>query len=211
MYDILDTALRSARRYLSGLDARRVAPSEAAVAALSALNEPLPEHQSDPAETFALLDRLISPATMAMAGPRFFGFVIGGSLPVALAAHWLAAAWDQNAALHEPTPGVARLEQIAQRWLIELLELPASTAVGFVTGATVANFTALAAARHAVLARAGWNVEGDGLFGAPPISVVIETRELSTRSSVPFSSSSSSEPAAPLAVNSRNITPIAAA
>jgi glutamate/tyrosine decarboxylase-like PLP-dependent enzyme len=173
MYDILDTALCSARRYLSGLGARSVAPSPDAVEALSALHEPLPERSSDPAETFALLDRLVSPATIGSAGPRFFGFVIGGALPVALAANWLAGAWDQNAALNEATPGVARLEEVALQWLIELFELPATTAAGFVTGATVANFTALAAARHAVLARAGWNVEADGLFGAPPISVVI--------------------------------------
>jgi len=173
MYDILDTALRSARRYLSGIGERSVAPSSGAVEALSALNEKLPEHSTDPGETFALLDRIVSPATMAMAGPRFFGFVIGGTLPVTLAANWLAGAWDQNAGLNESTPGVARLEEIALRWLIELFELPAATAAGFVTGATVANFTALAAARHAVLARAGWNVEADGLFGAPPISVII--------------------------------------
>jgi glutamate/tyrosine decarboxylase-like PLP-dependent enzyme len=173
MDDILDTALRSARRYLSAIGERSVAPSSGAVEALSALNEKLPEHSTDPSETFALLDRLVSPATMAMAGPRFFGFVIGGSLPVALAANWLAGAWDQNAGFNESTPGVARLEEVALRWLIELFELPASTAAGFVTGATVANFTALAAARHAVLARAGWNVEADGLFGAPPINVVI--------------------------------------
>jgi len=173
MYDLLEIALRSARRYLSGLDTRSVAPTAGAIEALSALNEPLPERSSDAAETFALLDRLVSPATMGMAGARFFGFVIGGSLPVALAANWLASAWDQNASLNEPTPGVARLEEVAQRWLIELFELPATTAVGFVTGATVANFTALAAARHAVLARAGWNVEADGLFGAPPINIII--------------------------------------
>jgi glutamate/tyrosine decarboxylase-like PLP-dependent enzyme len=173
MYDLLDNALRSARRYLSELGARSVAPGTDAVEALSALNEPIPERSTDPAETFALLDRIVSPATMGMAGPRFFGFVIGGSLPVALAANWLAGAWDQNAGFNESTPGVARLEEVALRWLIDLFELPASTAGGFVTGATVANFTALAAARHAVLARAGWNVEADGLFGAPPISVII--------------------------------------
>ncbi len=124
-YDLLDTALRSARRYLSGLGARSVAPSANAVEALSALHESLPELSSDPAETFALLDRLVSPATIGSAGPRFFGFVIGGSLPVTLAANWLAGAWDQNAALNESTPGVARLEEVALRWLIELFELPA--------------------------------------------------------------------------------------
>jgi glutamate/tyrosine decarboxylase-like PLP-dependent enzyme len=109
---------------------------------------------------------------MGVAGPRFFGFVCGGSLPVTLAANWLAGAWDQNTALSAVTPGVARLEEIALRWLIELLDLPAGTGAGFVTGATVANFAALAAARHVVLARAGWNVEADGLFGAPAITVI---------------------------------------
>ena len=106
-------------------------------------------------------------------GPRFFGFVIGGSLPVTLAANWLAGAWDQNSALYNATPSTARLEQVALRWLIELLGLPAQTGGAFVTGATVANFVALAAARRAVLARVGWNVEADGLFGAPEITVVV--------------------------------------
>ena len=172
MYAILDAAARAARAYLETLDGRAVRPDAGAVEALSQLDEPLPERTSDPAETLALLDRVVSPATMAMAGPRFFGFVIGGSLPVALAANWLAGAWDQNAALYEVTPGASRLEEVAARWLIELFDLPPATGVGFVTGATVANFTALAAARHAVLAKAGWNVEADGLFGAPPITVV---------------------------------------
>jgi glutamate/tyrosine decarboxylase-like PLP-dependent enzyme len=108
-----------------------------------------------------------------MAGPRYFGFVIGGSLPVALAANWLAGAWDQNTGLYIPTPATARLEQIALGWLLDLFQLPPDCGGAFVTGATVANFTALAAARHAVLQRAGWNVEADGLFGAPPITVII--------------------------------------
>jgi glutamate/tyrosine decarboxylase-like PLP-dependent enzyme len=110
---------------------------------------------------------------MAMAGPRFFGFVIGGSLPVTVAANWLATAWDQNTGYAAPTPGASRLEEIARRWLLELLDLPRECALGFVTGATVANFTALAAARNAVLKRCGWAVEADGLFGAPPIQVVV--------------------------------------
>jgi glutamate/tyrosine decarboxylase-like PLP-dependent enzyme len=172
MHRILDDAARRARAYLDGLPGRAVAPSREAVAALSRLDEPLPERQCEPAETLALLDRHVSPATMAMAGPRFFGFVIGGTLPVSLAANWLAGAWDQNAALYAATPGVSRVEQIALRWLVELFELPPGTGGSFVTGATVANFAALAAARHAVLERAGWNVEADGLFGAPTITVV---------------------------------------
>ena len=114
-----------------------------------------------------------SPATMATAGGRFFGFVVGGSLPAALAASWLAAAWDQDAGLAVLAPGAAAFEEIALRWLLDALGLPPDCAGGFVTGATMANFTALAAARHAVLRRAGWDVEADGLFGAPPIGVVV--------------------------------------
>lgn len=131
------------------------------------------QQTSDPIETIALLDRVVSPATMAMAGPRFFGFVIGGSLPVTVAANWLAAAWDQNPALYEVTPGVSRLEEVASRWLTALFDLAASSGAGFVSGATVANFTALAAARHAVLACVGWNVEADGLSGSAPITAQI--------------------------------------
>src|SRR5436190_7137 len=110
---------------------------------------------------------------MAMVGPRFFGFVIGGSLPVTLAANWLAGAWDQNTGLFTPTPATATLEQVALNWLLDLFKLPTNCGGAFVTGATMANFTALAAARHTLLARAGWNVEADGLFGAPPITVVV--------------------------------------
>jgi glutamate/tyrosine decarboxylase-like PLP-dependent enzyme len=172
MYGLLEEAATRARRYLEEVNNRPVAPDPAAVQSLRELDHPLPERAGDPARTIALLDRLVSPATMGMAGPRFFGFVIGGSLPVAVAANWMATAWDQNAALYERTPGVAHLEEVALRWLIELFGLPPTTGGGFVTGATVANFTALAAARHAVLQRVGWNVEADGLFGAPPITVI---------------------------------------
>jgi glutamate/tyrosine decarboxylase-like PLP-dependent enzyme len=172
-YSILDEAARRAQIYLRGIEERAVAPAESAVADLSALlEEPLPHGPNDPLRTLERLDTLVSPATMAMAGPRFFGFVIGGSLPVALAANWLSGAWDQNAALYRVTPGVSCLEDVALRWLVDLLELPAGTGAAFVTGATVANFTALAAARNSVLSRVGWNVEADGLFGAPPITVI---------------------------------------
>jgi glutamate/tyrosine decarboxylase-like PLP-dependent enzyme len=170
---LLEDACRRAVQYLCGLDERRVGPAAADVAALIRLEQDLPVLPSHAEDVLALLDEIVSPATMASAGPRFFGFVIGGSLPVALAANWLTTAWDQNAALDAPTPGVARLEQVAQRWLVELLGLPEGTAAGFVTGATVANFTALAAARNSVLQQLGWNVEADGLFGAPPIQVVV--------------------------------------
>lgn len=173
VYAILDDAARRARAYLERLDSMPVAADAGAIRNLRELEEPLPATASDPSETLALLDRVVSPATMAMAGPRFFGFVIGGSLPVTLAVNWLAGAWDQNAALHLSTPGVSCLENVALRWLVDLLELPVGTGGAFVTGATVANFTALAAARNGVLARVGWNVEAEGLFGAPPVTVII--------------------------------------
>ena len=144
-----------------------------AVAGLKVFDERLPEKSSDPAETLGMLDEMGSPATTAMAGPRFFGLVIGGSLPVTLAASWLAGAWDQNTGLYRLTPATAYLEQVTLGWLLDLLHLPAECTGAFVTGATVANFCALAAARHSVLRRAGWDVEGQGLFGAPPITIVV--------------------------------------
>jgi glutamate/tyrosine decarboxylase-like PLP-dependent enzyme len=110
---------------------------------------------------------------MAMAGPRFFGFVIGGSLPVTVAANWLAGAWDQNTGFYTSTPATSRLEQGALNWLLDLFKLPSNCGGAFVTGATMANFSALAAARHALLQREGWSVEADGLFGAPPITDVV--------------------------------------
>ncbi len=173
MKSILNDAATRSIRYLEALDARSVAPTPAAVAALRAFDEPLPQQPSDPAAVLRMLDEVGSPATTAMAGRRFFGFVIGGTLPVTLAANWLAGAWDQNAGLGKPTPSASYLEQVSLRWLLELLHLPRECAGAFVTGATMANLCGLAAARHAVLKRAGWNVEADGLFGAPPITVIV--------------------------------------
>ncbi len=173
MKHLLHDATERSIRYLEGLQTRPVLPSAEAVAQLGAFDLPFPDRPNDPAETLRLLDEIGSPATMGMAGPRFFGFVIGGSLPVTLAANWLAGAWDQNAVLYRATPSAAFLEQVALRWLLEALRLPPGCAGAFVTGATVANLSALAAARHAVLRQAGWNVEADGLFGAPAITVVV--------------------------------------
>jgi len=169
---LLRDAARRGARYLEALDRRPVRPEATAIAGLTQLERPLPHEPEDPATIIAQLDELVAPATMATAGPRFFGFVIGGALPAALAANWLAAAWDQNAAMDSITPGVARVEAIALRWLIDVLGLPDSCEGAFVTGATMANFTALAAARNAVLERAGWHVEDDGLNGAPPVTVI---------------------------------------
>jgi glutamate/tyrosine decarboxylase-like PLP-dependent enzyme len=126
----------------------------------------------DAPEVLRLLDEAGSPATVASAGPRYFGFVTGGTLPVAQAAAWLAAAWDQNAALTVMSPAAARLDEVALRWIAELLGLPAGTSGGFVSGATMANAACLAAARDAVLTRHGWDAAGQGLVGAPPVTVV---------------------------------------
>ncbi len=169
---LTETAERSAR-YLAEIADRQVAPLPEAVARLQALAGPLPQEPSDPSEILALLDDVGSPATVATAGGRYFGFVIGGSLPAALAANWLAGAWDQNAAMQVMSPVAAKLEEIVLQWMVDLLGLPSASGAGFVTGTTMANFTALAAARTALLQRAGWNVEEDGLFGAPPIRVVV--------------------------------------
>ena len=170
---LLHLAADRSIRYLAEVDNRPVAPDPKAAALLHELNEPLPDSSTDPERVLQMLDERCTPATMAMAGPRFFGFVIGGSLPVTLAANWLAGAWDQNSALYAVTPATAHLEQVALRWLIDLFGLPAETGGAFVTGATVANFTALAAARHDVYTRAGWDIEGDGLIGAPPVAVLV--------------------------------------
>jgi len=173
MNRLLDQAASCASKYLSSLADRPVSPSPDSIAALDQLGRTLPEASADPAQVLALLDDIGSPATVATAGPRYFGFVIGGTLPAALAANWLAGAWDQNGAMQVMSPVAARLEEIVLQWTIDLLDLPSGSGAGFVTGTTMANFTALAAARTALLQRAGWNVEEDGLFGAPPIDVVV--------------------------------------
>jgi glutamate/tyrosine decarboxylase-like PLP-dependent enzyme len=167
-----ETAVRAAR-YASEIGSRRVSPLPQDVACLKALGGTLPQEPCDPAEVLALLDDIGSPATVATTGGRYFGFVIGGTLPAALAANWLAGAWDQNAALYVMSPVAAKIEEIVLGWLVDLIGLPSTCGAGFVTGTTMANFSALAAARTALLKRAGWNVEEDGLFGAPPIQVVV--------------------------------------
>ncbi len=173
MGDLLANAAERGVRYLRGLGDRRVSPTAAAISRLRDLGGPLPNGPTDPEAVLALLDDLGSPATVASAGGRYFGFVVGGALPVTVAANWLAGAWDQNAGLTVSSPIASALEEIALGWLVDVLALPQGTAGAFVTGATMANLTALAAARHAVLARAGWDVEAQGLFGAPPITVVV--------------------------------------
>jgi glutamate/tyrosine decarboxylase-like PLP-dependent enzyme len=170
--ELLHDAARRAVAYRAGLDQRPVAPAPEAVARLATLGGPLPDRGLPAAEVVELLDTVAGPATTAMAGGRYFGFVNGSSLPVALAANWLAGGWNQNVALHVMSPAVATLEAIVLRWTADALGLPAPTGA-LVTGASTANLTGLLAARHAVLAQAGWDVESNGLFGAPPVTVVV--------------------------------------
>ena len=168
---LLDVANR-ATRYTENLPTRRVSPSPEALKRLQLLNVPLQEEPMDPAAVLAELDEIGSPGTVATTGGRYFGFVVGGSLPAAMATNMLAGAWDQNAG-RILSPVSAILEDVCIRWLVSLLGLPQDVGVGFVTGATMANFSGLAAARHALLAREGWDVEARGLFGAPPITSIV--------------------------------------
>jgi glutamate/tyrosine decarboxylase-like PLP-dependent enzyme len=171
--NLLDIAAKKASRYVREIGERRVAPSATDLAALASFHENFPENSSDPREVLRILDEFGSPCTVATTGRRYFGFVIGGALPAAMAAGWLANAWDQNACLRVMSPIAAELEEIVLQWICEALGLPQSCAGGLVTCATSANFTALVAARQALLARQNWNVAEDGMFGAPPIDIVV--------------------------------------
>jgi len=173
MNELLGDAAARSSRYLAAINGRRVSPHPDDVARLENLGGALADSPSDPADVLALLDTIGSPATVATTGGRYFGFVIGGAVTAALAANWLAGVWDQNAALRVMSPTAAKTEEIVTAWIVDLLGLPAGSCAGFVTGTTMANFSSLAAARTALLKRAGWNVEEDGLFGAPPITVVV--------------------------------------
>ena len=168
----LHTAASHAEVFLNGLDDRPVAARTDASAIRQTLGGRLPDHGEDPAAVVAALAAGADPGLVASAGPRHFGFVIGGALPAALGADWLVSAWDQCAAFHSLSPAAAAIEEIAAGWVLDLLGLPPSASVGFVTGAQAANTTGLAAARHAVLARAGWDVSRDGLIGAPRVRVL---------------------------------------
>jgi glutamate/tyrosine decarboxylase-like PLP-dependent enzyme len=171
--ELLRQAAEIARRYALGIGERRVAPSQEGSDNLKEFHEPFPNAPSDPMLVLKKLEDVGSPATVATTGGRYFGFVIGGTLPASLAANWLAGAWDQNAALRVMSQVAAELEEVVLRWVCEALGLPQNCEGGLVTCATTANFTALVAARHALLARVGWNVVDDGMFGAPPIEVVV--------------------------------------
>jgi glutamate/tyrosine decarboxylase-like PLP-dependent enzyme len=170
---LLEHAKNAAVDYLNGVNERPVAPPPEAIAALDQLCGPLPETPADPDAVLALLEKYGSPATVANGGGRYFGFVNGGCVPAAMAAGWMVNAWDQNAAMHVQSPAAVALEETAIEWVRQLLGLPDGTAGAVTTGATMANFCGLAAARHALLERVGWDVENDGLYGAPEVTVVI--------------------------------------
>ena len=171
---LLRDAADRAAAYLAALDERAVGADPDAVARLAkALDQPLPNGPTDAASILTFLDEAASPATVASAGGRYFGFVTGGALPATLAANVLAGAWDQNGFSYVSSPAIACIEAAALRWLKDVLRLPGGAEGALCTGATMANFTCLAAARNTVLADVGWDVDRDGLFGAPAINVVV--------------------------------------
>src|SRR5258706_2489294 len=173
MRELLRMAAERGTRYVEAVSSRRVSPGAAALAGLEKFREKLPEGPTEARRVIEILDEVGSPATVASAGGRYFGFVIGGTLPAAMAANWLASAWDQNVALRVMSPVAAELEDVVLGWMCDALRLPAECDGGFVTCATAANFCGLAAARTSLLAREGWDVEADGMFGAPPIEGIV--------------------------------------
>jgi glutamate/tyrosine decarboxylase-like PLP-dependent enzyme len=169
----LQRAAGHARDWLAGLDARPVPPQATVDQVAAALGADLPDDATAPDDVIDLLATACEPGLTAMPAGRFFGFVIGGSHPAALAADWLVSAWDQNSGLRQVSPAHAAVEDIASAWLLDLLRLPSGSGVGFTTGATMSNFTALAAARDSVLRRAGWDVAARGLAGGPRVRVLV--------------------------------------
>ncbi len=169
----LERAFDLARRYIASRADRVVWPDVSLDALRSALGGTLQDDPIDPATVVETLARAAEPGIVTTTGPRYFGFVTGGAVPATVAAEWLTAVWDQSAGLYVISPAAAVVEEVAGAWLLDVLGLPATASVGFVTGCHMANFTALAAARHEVLRRAGWDVEADGLNGSPVLRVVV--------------------------------------
>ena len=171
--DALDAAARHAQRWLESQETRRVSPRTTAAALAAEFGGPLPRKGPPAAEVVDFLATKAEPGLMATPSGRFFGWVIGGTLPAALAADWLVSAWDQNAVLRLASPATTAIEEVAGRWLLELLGLPEESDVGFTTGATMANFAGLAAARWRLLTGAGWDLDRDGLSGSPRIHCLV--------------------------------------
>ena len=173
IYKVLGRAADHARRYREALPSALQRPTQLYRESVEAFREPLPEQGNPGPDVIDELAAKAEPGIHAMTGARFFGWVIGGSHPVGVAADWMTSAWGQNAGNHHAAPAASAAEAIAAGWLLDLLDLPRTSSVGFVTGATMANFVCIAAARGEVLRRVGWDVDAQGLFGAPPISVLI--------------------------------------
>jgi glutamate/tyrosine decarboxylase-like PLP-dependent enzyme len=171
-YEVLGDAARLAHTFLDGLAERHVGPTATVAELRERLARPLTDAGEDPRTVIADLAADVEPGLVASAGPRYFGFVIGGALPAAVAADWLTSAWDQNCGGTPVAPALTVAEVVAAGWVRDLLGLPAASGVGFVTGCQMAHVTCLAAARHAVLADAGWDVAAEGLQGAPALRVV---------------------------------------
>lgn len=174
--ELVQDADARALTYLEGINYRRVFPNQDAIDSLSTFNESLADEGRPGSETLAMLDDVGSAATVATNGPRYFGFVVGAALPIAAAAERLMLAWDNGSALYVTSPTCATLEEIAGRWMLDILDLPKQSAVGFGTSATACSLTCLTAARRALLIRAGWNPDEDGLYGAPEIRVVVSEK-----------------------------------
>ena len=169
----LARAAEHANYWLDSVGERPIAPRASADELASVFGDRLPAQGLDPAEVVDLLAAGAEPGLMAIGSGRFYGWVMGGTLPAALAADWLVSTWDQNAGMRYATPATAAIEETAARWLLDLLGLPGGADLGFVTGATMANFTGLAAGRGSVLAKAGWDVHRDGLNGGPRVHVLV--------------------------------------
>jgi len=171
-YEVLDDATRLARAYIDSLPSRPVDATASVGDLVAQLERPLSDDGEDPRTVIEELARDVEPGLVASAGPRYFGFVIGGALPVAVAADWLTSAWDQNVGIYPAAPALAVVHKVVGGWVRDLLGLSPDCGVGLTSGCQMAHFTCLAAARHAVLREAGWDVEAHGLQGAPPLRVI---------------------------------------
>ena len=172
-YNILHDAAKYAHDYLNRLEKRPVFPSESSIQQLQNLTSSLPLSGKGNEQVLKELHTIGSENTVATNGGRYFGFVFGGTLPASLAANWLTTAWDQNAVFKISSPVVAHLEKIAGEWLLQLLQLPESSAIGFVTGTTMANFSGVIAARYHLAKQMGWDIKSKGMNEAPPIRVIV--------------------------------------
>ena len=171
--DIFEQAKTYAYEYMDRVFERNVFPTDAAITKLKTFDEPLPTKPSDPADMLRMLHEIGSPATVTNTGGRYFGLVVGSVFPPVIAAKWLADVWDQISTLYVTSPLLAQLENVCEKWLIELIGLPDECVAGFVSGSSMATLCGLAAARYEILKRSGWDVNSQGLFSAPPFRVIV--------------------------------------